>query len=86
MKEEKKFQILIEILQEIYQQATPKEDFKKNLMHRKDNYFQNYTIEEETYNNIIKEQYKKYKITGLLKKQFNFSILLGPSPKFSSHI
>ena len=86
MKEEKRYQIMLEILQEMYQQATPKEDFKQNLMNRKDDYFQNYTLEEEKYNNILKETYKKYKITGFLKQQFNFAINLGPSPKTSSHI
>ncbi len=86
MKQEKLFNILIEGLNEMYQHTTPKANFSEELMHRKDDYFLSYTIEENKYKEIIETLLKKYKIKGYLKRQFEVEFALGPSPKISSHI
>lgn len=74
---------------ELFANSTPEGNFNdmlKNAMinkfGQKEIPFMDYEIEEETFNTIVDDTIKKFKITGYYKMAFRNSILLGCSPKF----
>ena len=75
--------IVLEIYQQMYEEASPKGDFKKMMElgeTKREGFFNDYTLSIERQQEILNETMKKYKIPKWRRKAFNFEVLLGCSP------
>lgn len=79
--------IILDIYRELYKEATPIGDFDKLISsEKKDIFFMDYEIPEETFFKILESHLKGKRITKLKKQAIRNTILLGCSPKFSNPI
>ena len=80
-----------ECYRRLYKASTPSADFDELVQNASINEsgekqidFNSYEIDYETYNQIIKDVIKEYKIQKWKRQLFNNTIMLGCSPKFKN--
>jgi hypothetical protein len=79
--------IILDIYRELYKESTPIGDFDKLISsEKKDVFFMDYEIPEETFFKILESHLKGKRITKLKKQAIRNTILLGCSPKFTNPI
>jgi hypothetical protein len=81
--------IILDCYQELYENSTPKGDFKQILENAKFNEmgekiipYNDYELDKTVYENIINKYVKKYKMDDYTHSVFNFRIYLGCGPKY----
>lgn len=84
----KLLEIIMQILKELYENATPKGDFDElveNAQVTKDGRkyipFDDYEIDEDVMRNIVNYHIKKNRLTKREQDIIKFEVYLGPSPK-----
>lgn len=85
--------ILLEIYRRMYKAATPSADFDKlmeeaeiNEWGQKDIKYANYTIDEDVYEDILKDVLKSYRVPLNRRRLFVNTVALGCSPKFKDKL
>jgi hypothetical protein len=85
--------IILDCYQELYENSTPKGDFKQivenallNERGEKIIPFDDYEIDRTVYNNIVDKYIKKYKMDKYTQSIFNFRIYLGCGPKSKKEV
>jgi hypothetical protein len=85
--------ILLEIYRRMYKAATPSADFDKlmeeaeiNEWGQKDIKYANYTIDEDVYEDILKDVLKSYRVQLNRRRLFVNTVALGCSPKFKDKL
>ena len=79
--------IILDIYRELYKESTPTGDFDKLISsEKKDVFFMDYEIPEDTFFKILEGHLKGKRITKLKKQAIRNTILLGCSPKFTNLI
>ncbi len=81
---------ILECYQQMYEQATPKADFKQLLedategSHGKEIPFNDYVLDRDIQERIVRDVAKKYKFTGSETSRLSVSVMLGVSPRFTA--
>jgi hypothetical protein len=90
MKQDKIDNALWDCYRELFANSTPIGDFDKlveeatiNERGQKEIPFDDYEIDEELFQQIIKDSIKKHKVPKILHQQFSVAIHLGCSPRFA---
>ena len=82
--------ILLEIYQELYENSTPKADFKQLMEDgttSKDGFFMDYYLDDVTQDKIVNKILDKHKIKNPYKRRsYTVTVLLGCSPTSSIKI
>lgn len=89
MKSDKLKKIILNCYEELYQNSTPKGNFKELLANAELNErgekvipFDDYRLDRDIYESIVDKYIKKYKMNAYTQKVFNFQMYLGCGPKF----
>ena len=90
MRQSKIDEALFDCYRELFANSTPKGDFDKlvenatvNKMGQKEIPFDDYSIDEDLFQEIIQLTLGKHKVPKRLHKSFSIAIHLGCSPRFS---
>lgn len=81
--------ILLEIYQELYENSTPKADFKKLMEDGtayKDGFFMDYYLDNDKQSEIINKVLDKHKIKNFERTHYEINVQLGCSPTSSIKI
>lgn len=86
---EKIDKVMTDIYQELYENSTPKGDFKTMVENAKLNErgqkiipYNEYEIEEDVFEEIVDRHLKATRFVAYIKKSIRNGVLLGCSPKF----
>jgi hypothetical protein len=85
--------ILFDFYRRCYKAATPSADFDKLMVEaeinewgQKDIKYSNYTIDEDVYEDILKDVLKSYRVLLNRRRLFVNTVALGCSPKFKDKL
>ena len=79
------YKIIIECLTEVYQHTSPAVDLSwiiESGEGKRRGWFEEYTIPEVVFEDILRKFISKYKLAGIDLQRFRAEMYLGPSPRF----
>lgn len=83
MKDQKLFEIVVDVLRRMYKKATPSADLDKLMKSgetKKPRWFMRYYLAMEMQQEILNDELKKYKLTDIEKRKIENTVWLGASP------
>lgn len=83
--DKKLIEIVLDIYQEIYKEATPKADFRQLMklgVVKQEGWFMDYSLSEQKQTKIIDKHCKKHRLTKKEKNRVGLEVTLGCSPKY----